>query len=262
MHYPPEFTIAFVVHDDVPLLERTVPTSIAALTQDTDHSYDLILVIDGAESAPVGEILGRAEAWGFDEVRLRRRSRHAAPGDPSNNGHLHLLPVKGRFLVSMEGDVVAFRCGGGDPLHHIATVFTACPDLALATRIDDHDCWKWPLSDAGPVLAAGVRSVNRVASHFLVFDVARASRTIWQTGGPPAGSFYDGDACWFNYEDWLSHIFAAPIGPGIGYLDQLPLRIYHCDEKTESGAPTYTKNLHTRLRVFERRQRELGETTR
>lgn len=254
--YPPEFTIAFVVHDCVPLLERTVPTTIETLTAQSSRTWDLVLAVDGAESAPVDQLLSLAEGWGFDEVRLRRRSRHVAGGDPSNNGHAHLLPAKGRFLISLEGDVVAFRTGPGDVLDALAHVFDACPDLAIATRIDDHDCWQWRLEEVGPPLVAGVRSVNRVASHFLVYDLPRASAAIWSAGGPPSAAFYDDGERWFNHEDWLSRTFAGPSGPGIGYVDDLPIQVFHCDEKISPGSATYSRDLEVRLRVFGQRRDE------
>ena len=167
--YPPEFTIAFVVHADLPLLERTVPTTIETLTAKSTRTFDLVLVVDGAETAPVSDLMDLAERHGFDEIRLRRRSRHVATGNPSNNGHAHLLPAKGRFLISVEGDVAAFRTGTGDVLDALARAFDDCPELAIATKIDDHQCWLWQLEDVGPPPAHGIRSVNRVASHFLVY---------------------------------------------------------------------------------------------
>src|SRR5438046_3043165 len=112
--YPPEFTIAFLVHADIPLLERTIPTTIETLTAESNRTWDLVLVVDGAETAPVDQLVDLSAKCGFDEVRLRRRSGHVAGGDPSNNGHVHLIPAKGRFLISVEGDIVAFRTGPGD----------------------------------------------------------------------------------------------------------------------------------------------------
>ena len=254
--YPPEFTIAFVVHGDVPLLERTIPTTIKTLCHGTTRSYDLLLVIDGAETAPVPDILARAHTeWGIDEVRLRWRSRHRAGGDPSNNGHVHLPPAKGRFLLSLEGDVVAFRAGDGDVLDAVAYAFEACPQLALATRIDDHDCWQWGLEEVGPPFGQGIRSVNRVSSHFLIYELPRATRVMRSAGGPPADQFHDSDVQWFNYEDWLSKTFARGAGPGIGYFDELPIRVFHCDAKVAPASALYTRRLDVRLRVFEERRK-------
>lgn len=255
--YPPDFTIAYVVHGDVPLLDQVIPTTLGALCGDTRRTYDLVLAIDGADAAPVEEILARAHTiWGFDEVRLRWRERHRAGGDPSNNGHAHLLPAKGRFLISIEGDVVAFRTGAGDVLDQIVRTFDACPDLALATRIDDHDCWQWALRDAGQPLAPGVRSVNRVASHFLVYDLPRATARIRAAGGVPGNTFHDTAEGWFNYEDWLSGTFAQPEGPGIGYLDDIPINVFHCDRKAAPGSAYYQRDLAIKLAVFEQRRED------
>ncbi|MFD0580818.1 hypothetical protein [Dactylosporangium darangshiense] len=252
----PEFTIAFLVHSNLPLLERTIPTTIATLTAASRRTYDLVLVIDVTQTTPLNDLLTLSTQWGFDEVRLRTRSRHTAGGDPPNNGHVNWMPGKGRYFISVEGDVVAFRSGPGDVLDMLAASFERCQDLQLATRIDDHECWQWPLADVAPPMAPGIRSVNRVASHFLVYDLPRATSHMWAAGGPPADRFYDSPERWFNYEDWLSETFAAPDGPGIGYLDDLPIAVFHCDEKVAPGASVYTQDLEVRLRVFEQRRAE------
>lgn len=259
MSYPPEFTIAYVVHADLPLLDLTIPSTLDTLCGGTARSYDLVLVIDGADTAPVGELLTRARGvWGFDEVRVRSRSRHCAGGDPSNNGHAHLVCDKSRFLITVEGDVVAFRTVPGvDVLDLIARTFERCPEMALAYRMDDHDCWEWKLRDQGPPFAPGIRSVNRVASHFLVYDTTRARPVMARAGGIPGDRFHDGDGRWFNYEDWLSGTFAVPAGPGIGYLEDLPIEVYHCDRKLVDGSAYYQRDLATRLQIFEERRRSV-----
>ena len=261
MAYPPDFTIAYLVHGDVPLLDRVIPTTLDALCGNTSRSFDLVLVIDGAETAPVTEILERAHSrWGFDEVRIRWRDRHRAAGDQANNVHCHFVSDKSRFLITIEGDVVAFPIRRGvDVLDEIARTFDQCPELALAQRIDDHDCWQWQLADVGPRLAPGVRSVNRVSSHFLIYETTRARAVMSQAGGIPGDRFYDDGNRWFNYEDWLSTTFAQPQGPGIGYLEDLPLRVYHCDRKVAPGSAHYRRDLPTRLAVFQERKRALEE---
>lgn len=256
--YPPEFTIAYLVHADVPLLRRTIPATLDALCRNTRRSYDLVLVVDGAETAPTQEILSLAHAtWGFDEVRLRWRERHRAAGDQANNIHTHFVTDKSRFLITIEGDVAAFRVREeADVLNEIAETFDRCPQLALAQRIDDHDCWQWQLKDVGRPLGTGLRSVNRISSHFLVYDTNRARPVMRQAGGIPGNRFHDDESRWFNYEDWLSRTFAQPEGPGIGFLDDLPIRVYHCDEKIALESAHYRRDLETRLRVFEQRRRE------
>lgn len=254
--YPPEFTIAFVAHGDVELLDLVVPATITALCEGTSRSYDLVLVVDGATPEAAIDIYRRAQTWGIDEVRLRRRDRHHAAGDPSNNGHAHLHPLKGRFLITFEGDVAAFRVSDGDALAAIARIFDTAPSMALATRIDDHDCWQWPLREVGPLLAPHVRSVNRVASHMLIYDLPRYHAHITTTGAPPFEAFHDDEGGWFNWEDWLSTTFAVPDGPGIGYLDDLPVQVFHCDRKIAPGSPYYERDLTTRLNVFHQRHHE------
>jgi hypothetical protein len=256
--YPPEFTICYVVHGDLPLLEKVIPESLAVLCTGTSRGHDHVLVVDGASEEVAAELLGRSADWGFDEVRIRGRRRHHAGGDPSNNAHAHLMPAKGRFLISIEGDVAVFRTGPGDVLDAVARAFDAVPDMAIATRIDDHDCWQWPLREVGPAPAPGVRSVNRVASHLLVYDLPRFAVRTSAVGPPPHGTFHDDETGWFNYEDWLSATFAAPAGPGIGFLDDLPVRVYHCDRKVAPGSAYYQRDLTVRLAEFDRRRRECG----
>ncbi|MFD0404699.1 hypothetical protein [Kitasatospora sp. NPDC127116] len=259
--YPPAFTIAYLVHSDVELLRRTIPATLDALTRGTRHPYDLVLVVDGAETAPIDEITELAHAtWGFDEVRLRWRTRHRASGDQANNIHTHFVTDKSRFLITIEGDVVAFRDPGAtDVLAEIADTFDRCPQLALAQRIDDHDCWQWQLEETGPALSTRARSVNRVSSHFLIYETHRARPVMAAAGGIPGDRFHDDGQSWMNYEDWLSHTFAHPAGPGIGYLHQLSLRVFHCDEKTVPGSAHYRRDLATRLRVFAEREQQAKE---
>ncbi|WP_147409128.1 hypothetical protein [Kitasatospora xanthocidica] len=261
MAYPPAFTIAYLVHSDVELLRRTIPATLDALCRGTRHPYDLVLVVDGAESAPIDEITELAHTtWGFDEIRLRWRTRHRASGDQANNIHTHFVTDKTRFLITIEGDVVVFRAPDAtDVLAEIADTFDQCPQLTLAQRIDDHDCWQWKLEDTGPALSAKARSVNRVSSHFLIYDTHRARPAMAAAGGIPGNRFHDDGQSWMNYEDWISHTFAHPAGSGIGYLHQLPLRIFHCDEKTTPGSAHYRRDLETRLRVFAEREHQVKE---
>lgn len=259
MTYPPELTIAYLIHGDIPLLDQVIPTTLEALCVGTSRRYDLLLVIDGAESAPTTDIMSRAhDVWGFDEIRLRWRTRHRASGDKTNNIHTHLVGGKSRYLITVEGDVVAFRSEPYvDVLDQIVRMFEARPDLAVAQRIDDHDCWQWQLEDVGQPLAPGIRSVNRVASHFIIYDTERMRARIAEVGGLPGDEFYDDGTRWFNYEDWLSQTFAQPDGPGIGYLDDLPLCVYHCDRKISPGSAHYRRDLPTRLAVFEERREQV-----
>jgi hypothetical protein len=134
-------------------------------------------------------------------------------------------------------------------------VFHMHAHLALATRMDDHQCWAWKLADAGPSLAPGIRSVNRVSSHFLAYDVARVRRQSERLDG---STLYDDGRTWFNYEDWLSAKFAVPRGSGIGFLDRFPIRVFHCDRKRSVGSPFYTGDPAVKLGEFNRRKSEIA----
>jgi hypothetical protein len=257
--YPPEFTIYFLVHGDLPLLEEIVPMGVAALCDETVCSYDLILVGDGVLPELRADVTRLAEDhWGFDEVRFRSRRRHRAPGDPSNNGHTHLLAAKGRFAIVVEGDVAVMRAGAGDVLRQIRDAFDAASEMCLATRIDDWSNWVWSLRQTSPPLAPNVLSINRVSSHFLIYDVVRLLASCVRNPDF-ASAFHDDGGHWFNYEDWLSHCFARPQGGGIGFLSGLPIRVHHCDEKQFHGSPFYKRDLPTRLRVLDAARRATAQ---
>jgi hypothetical protein len=254
---PADFTVGFVCHGELPLVERTLPQSLAALCGATSRSYDTILVVDGRETADVAAFLDLAERSGVDEVRLRSRARNCAGADPSNNGHLHLFSDKTRFLVTLEGDVAAFSVEAGvDMLDRLARLFDAEPELAVATRLDDHDSWVWRLEPREPHFRVGLRSVNRLASHFVVYETRRARPVLEAAGVLRAEAFEEDERGHGNYEDLLSHAFARPAGPGIGWLDDLPLRVWHCDEKLAPGSLQYRRDLGGKLAIFDRRAAE------
>ncbi len=257
---PTTFTVAFICHGDFPLLERLVPHNLDSLCQGTTETYDTILIVDGAESGDTTDIIKAAPGWRIDEVRLRWRARNAASGDCSNNGHVHLFSDKTPYLITLEGDVAVFRRDQGfDVLRALRGLFEANPGLCVATRADDNACWVSKLARAGRPLTEGLPSVNRVSSHFLVYDTRRAREWFGRRGGLRLDAFRDVEDEWYNYEDMVSATFAAPRGPGIGYLEGLPIAVYHCDRKVEPGSPYYTKNLEIKLQVFEARKREFED---
>lgn len=260
---PVAFTIDFICHNDFELLEKTIPQNLSALCANTKQSFDVILTVDGAEKVDAKRFLEAAPRWGIDEVRFRWRGRNCATGDPSNNGHLHTFSDKTPYLVTLEGDIVIFKT---DPAFDVLTafrdLFSRQGQLALATRMDDHDTWVWKLEDAGPEFEPGIRSANRVASHFLVYDTRRARRLLRDEPAGALHKFYDDGEIWFNYEDFLSGIFAQPQGPGIAFVASFPIKVFHCDIKTTEGSVTYTKNLTIKLKEFERRRIEVANELR
>ena len=117
---PNTFTIGFICHNDFELLQRTIPQNLQAICNQTDESYDVVLVVDGAENISPGKFLEAAEGWGIDELRFRWRHRNCATGDPSNNGHFHLFSDKSPYLLTMEGDVAIFKT---DPSFDVLKAF-------------------------------------------------------------------------------------------------------------------------------------------
>lgn len=245
------FTVSFLCHDATDLLEELIPHNMDVLCGNTSESYDVILTVDGAESTNLDRFLSIAKSCRIDEVRYRYRGRNCADGDPSNNGHLHLFSDKTPYLMTLEGDVVIFKTDPSfDILGAFRRLFQQHGNLCLATRIDDHDCWVWKLEDSGPPFEQGVRSVNRVASHFLVYDTARCRRRFNDKEGLSTRLFHDNQDGWYNYEDFLSHTFSHPEGPGIAHVDRFPIKVFHCDEKIAPGSVYYTKDLRVKSARF------------
>ncbi|WP_299739980.1 hypothetical protein [uncultured Roseobacter sp.] len=256
----PEFTINFICHDEIEILRKTLPHNLAQLCAGTKRGYDVILTVDGVEAAPRDDFLRLAEAHGVDEVRLRRRRSNCASGDGANNGHLHAFSDKTRYLLTIEADIAFFRTDPDfDPLDAFVQFFDRHPKRPLIHQMDDHDCWVWKLEKAAKDVEAGVWSVNRVASHFLVYDTLGARQV---KGFPDLGVYHDSQTAWFNFEDELSQIFAEPAGPGIAFPTDWPMRVYHCDRKLREGSAHYCKSADVKLEVFEQRVKEVAALTR
>jgi hypothetical protein len=254
-----DFTIVFVAHAGHEILERTLPQNLEAICAGTRQRTDVILSVDGYESESVdtGRMLRLARSAGVDEVRFRSRRRNCASGDGSNNGHVHHIVERSPYLLAIEEDVVLFRTDPSfDLLSEVRALFERHPRLAVATRMDDTEDWVWKLAQAGPDFEPGIRSVNRVASHFLLYDVARARRRLLDTGNFRLDFFHDTPDRWMNYEDLVSTTFAEPHGPGIAFLDRFPIRVYHCDRKVAPGSVHYSKDPAVKLAELERHRRQ------
>jgi hypothetical protein len=253
------FTIAFIVHTGHEIMSLTIPQNIEALCGYTCERFDLILIADGVTNhADRCKLLRAADSWGIDEVRFRSRRHNCAGGDPSNNGHFHTLSLKTPYLMTLEEDVVIFlQDRTFDVLAEFRALFDRHPRLALATRMDDSDCWVWKLEQSGPDIEPGVKSVNRVASHFLTYATGRMAGFLRSASYCPE-VFYDQSKNWFNYEDLISATFAEPAGPGIAFVQKFPIRVFHCDLKVAEGSPYYTKELTAKVGSFHARKREAG----
>lgn len=253
-----DFTIAFICHNEPELLEKTISQNIQSLCHNTNENYDIILVVDGAETVDYEYLVKLAYRYGVNEVRLRTRIKNCAKGDPSNNGHFHLFSTKTPYLITLESDVVLFNLElEFDVLKNIKELFKRHEKLCLATRMDDHDCWQWKLQYCSQLFEEGILSVNRVSSHFLVYDTNKCQAYFNNNDFFNLDLFYDHYNSWYNYEDMISKYFSYPKGPGIGYLENFPIRTYHCDEKIKKDSPFYSKALNKKIQIFEKRKKEV-----
>lgn len=249
-----DFTIAFIAHNDFEIASRTIPQNIKALTQQTNYSYHVILVLDGFEAFDCQPYINKMSDWGVDEIRLRSRGRVCAGGDPSNNAHLYLLSLQSKYMIEIESDVALFETNQiEDPLKELDSYFNRNKDQCMATKVEDFDCWQWKLEKVSEDIDDGVWSTNRLSSHFLVYQTERFLNYLDENDiALTCDTFHDDGENWFNYEDFLSYHFAKPNGPGIGFFRQLSLDVYHCDEKEFEGSAFYKKDIDLKCSIFDK----------
>lgn len=190
----PTFQLAFLFHDDVELLSQVLPRTLAAFTEGTCETYEVLLHCDGTPPDVFAQLPSRAAEWGIDELRWRRRERSVASGDPSNNGHRRLLSSRARYLIALEADVVAFRTEASfDPLAAIRGLFERHPNVPVLSTVADSWQWAWKLSDLGQPIEAGVRSTNRLSAHFVAYAVERFLPAAAGFGAMPPSAFAASD---------------------------------------------------------------------
>lgn len=252
----PDFTINIICHSDVELLRKTLPHNLENLCARSRRSFDVIMTIDGAETAPIDQLLAVAAENGVDEVRMRNRRRNCASGHASNNGHVHAFSDKTRYLLTLEADVAFFNLDSSfDPLDAFAVFFERHPDRPLLHRMDDYSCWVWQLEKVSPDIEHGVWSVNRVSSHFLVYNTS-ATRRIARF--PDLHRYRETMTDWHNVEDEISHRLCEPAGPGIAFPAAWPIRVFHCDRKLHEGSSHYTQDIQIKLAIFQQRITEVS----
>lgn len=238
----PTFGIAFLFHTNLDVLTRTLPRCLDALTRSTRESFDVVLHCDGTPPAVAAEVLRHCESWGIDEVRFRRRSDRVASGDASNNGHRRLFSGRSRYLIVVEDDVWMHRSEATfDPLSACRRLFDEHPDVPVICKLDDHAVWAWKLADLGPEIDTGVRSVNRVATHFIAYDLARFVPAAERFGAFDLDVFIDRDDLSYNWEDLVSHV-AATGGRRIAFPESWPLHVFHADRKVSDGSMYNTQD--------------------
>ncbi len=211
----------------------------------------MVLHCDGTPPDVAQEVLANRAEWGIDEVRIHDRQRHVASGDPSNNGHRRLFGGSSRYVIVIEDDVW-MRPGRPwfDVLAECRRLFESHIDVPVVCKVDDHDAWAWELSDVGGEIERGVRSVNRVATHFIAYDVHRFVPVARRFGGFELDVFIDRDDLSYNWEDLVSHV-ATTGGRRIAWPQLWPLVVFHCDRKVAPGSMHNTQDRRIKHAVID-----------
>jgi glycosyltransferase involved in cell wall biosynthesis len=253
------FTLLCTFHSNSRLLERTLPQTLRSLTMPTRHDYEVLLVADGSTEETVAPLVPRLADLGVDELRFRRRARHVYSGVPSNNLHPNHLKTTSPYLLSFTDDAFILKEDETfDVLDAAVQLFTRHPDVVLVSKVDDNDEWAWPLATIGPDVEPGVRSVNRVVDHFVVYDTDRFVPVAHRFGAFDREIYVDRDDYQYQWEDLISHV-ATTGGRRIAYADCWPLRVLHCDLRVEAGSMYCTQDEDVKLKCFDRLVETHGE---
>jgi hypothetical protein len=246
----PSFQIVFLFHENLELFQRTFSACTKALTA-TNESYEIVIYCDGTPPDVALRLTAVANEWDCDELRFRRRGRFVASGAPGNNAHRRLFSTRAPYLIVIEDDVVLYADDKSfDILAAARELFERHAEVSTISKMDDSDQWVWQLEDVGDELETGVRSVNRVATHFLIYDVRRFASVAARFGAFEADVFVDRNDLSYNWEDLVSHVGTTG-GRRIAFPECWPMSAFHCDRKVEPGSIYHTQDPAVRLAVFE-----------
>lgn len=247
----PQFRLVFLFHADLPVLERTLPRCLDALTAGTRQTYEVVVHCDGTPVEIARELLDRQERWGVDEIRFGSRQRFTASGDRSNNGHHRLFGGRSRYVVVVEDDVLVERLDPSfDPLTAWRDLFETHPEVVAACSMADHGDWAWGLDDLAPPVAPGIRSVNRVSTHLVAYDRERFLPAATRFGAFDVDVFVDREDLSYNWEDLVSHVGTTG-GRRIAWPDGWPLQAHHCDRKVAAGSMYNTQDPRVKHAVLD-----------
>ncbi|NGO67023.1 glycosyltransferase family 2 protein [Streptomyces sp. SB3404] len=246
----PTFRISVLFHKDLALLSETLPRCLEALTRHTQESYEVVLHCDGTPPETVARLSDLLDRWGVDEMRVRRRGRFVASGDASNNGHRRLFDLRSPYLIVIEDDVVMYRTDQSfDLLAACRRLFERHPYVPVLSKVSDYGQWSWKLEDKGDDIEPGVRSVNRLSTHFIAYDVQRFSPVANRFGGFDLDVFIDRPDLSYNWEDLVSHVGTTG-GRHIAFPEGWPIEVFHCDRKVESSSMYHTQDPELKARVL------------
>jgi hypothetical protein len=260
----PTFRISFLFHEDLSLLSQTLPRCLEALTKNTKESYEVVLHCDGTPPETVAQLASHLDRWGVDELRVRRRDRFVPSGDASNNGHRRFFDLRSPYLIVVEDDVVMYRTDPSfDVLAACRRLFERHPHVPVLSKVSDYEQWAWKLEDRRDEIEPGVRSVNRLSTHFIAYDVQRFAPVAYRFGGFDLDVFIDRHDLSYNWEDLVSHVGTTG-ARRIAFPESWPVEVFHCDRKVEPGSMYHTQDPQMKAQVLaelEQRFRPIaGET--
>lgn len=244
------FRISFLFHSDLDLLKTTLPRCLEALTGATSQAFEVVLRADGTPDDVAAQLPALLDGWGVDELQLRKRRRRLASGDASNNGHRQLFSARPRYQIVVEDDVVMYRTEKSfDVLAACREIFERHRDVPVLCKVNDYGQWSWKLTDLGSEITPGVRSVNRLSTHFIAYDVARFMPIAERFGGFDLDVFVDRADLSYNWEDLVSHVGTTG-GRRIAFPEAWPLDVFHCDRKIAADSMYHTQRPDVKAKVL------------
>ncbi|MEU7717074.1 hypothetical protein [Streptomyces tibetensis] len=254
------FTLACAFHNTERLLGRTLPLAIRSLTYPTRHDFEVILVAERASEDVVARLVPRLADLGVDELRWRRTDRNSFSGAPSNNFHGNHFTTTSPYLITFTDDTFIHKTDEDfDVLDATAQIFEANPEVALISKVDDHEEWDWPLEDVGPEIEPGVRSVNRVVDQLIAYDTARFAPVARRLGAFHRDTFVSHAGFEYQWENLASHVGTSG-NRKIAYPERWPLRVRHSDLRNQPGSMHGTQDEDVKLKCFERLMESQGLT--
>jgi len=145
-----------------------------------------------------------------------------------------------------------------DVLRAVRELFEANPEVTVICKLSDHDVWAWELEDVGEELQPGIRSVNRVATHFIAYDLERFLPAARRFGAFELDVFVDRDDLSYNWEDVVSHVGTTG-GRRIAWPEPWPLDVFHCDRKIEQGSMYNTQDPQIKHAVIDELEARYAE---
>lgn len=245
------FTIACAFHDTPKLLEYTLPLAIKSLTVPTKHEFEIVLVAERSTDDIVSKLLPKIHDFGIDELRFRCTNNHSFSGAPSNNFHCNHFKTTNPYLLTFTDDTFIFKTNPEfDVLDSIVNIFNNHPEVSIISKVDDHEEWDNPLTDNGPEIESGIRSVNRVVDQLIAYDTSRFFPIAQKLGAWNRDTYVSAVGFEYQWENLASHVGTTG-GRKIAYPGVWPLRVRHCDLRNQPGSMHGTQNEEVKLKCFE-----------